>query len=141
DLWLSYGEGGFRSVPRIIFITEVGFREKYEDLKRSMALWLEGNPDVKMAFLIKFKETPQYRSPIDPAKLPEAVLKDVSLPIYEIRPEIEEGVDKQRGFLLIHGMKFAGRLSGFLEIWGRDSGTGKAARQGNPIVSIPLNRL
>jgi hypothetical protein len=94
-----------------------------------------------MAFLIKFKESPQYRSPIDPENLPEAVLKDIPLPIREIRPQIEEGVGKQCGSLLIHGFKFAGRLSGFLQIWGRDSTTGKAVQQGETIVSIALNEL
>jgi hypothetical protein len=135
DLWLSYWEDGPDSVPRIIFITEVGFREKYEDLKQSMVLWLEGNPDVKMAFLVKFKESPQYRSPVDAANLPEALLKDVPLPIHEIRPKIEEGIGKQQGSLLIHGIKFAGEMTGFLEIWHRDSRTGKATQLGKQIVS------
>ncbi len=90
-----------------------------------------------MAFLIKFTEKPQYCCPISTRNLPEAMLKDAHLPISKIRPEIGYHQDSNNGdgSLWIHGYKFVGKMSAYLEIWRHDPESG-AIRQGQPIVSI-----
>jgi len=132
-----YNDDGRDSESRIIFIAEVGFSETYEDLKRSMKLWLEGSQDVKMAFLVKFTEKPQYRSPKSTQNLLKAMLKDAHLPVSEIRPEIgyHQDPNDKDGSLWIHGHKFVGKMSAYLEIWRHDPESG-VIRQGQPIVSI-----
>ncbi|PGH11536.1 hypothetical protein AJ79_04793 [Helicocarpus griseus UAMH5409] len=65
----------------------------------SMKLWLDGNQNVKVALLIKFDETPQYRAPVD--------------------------VTERSGEVLIHGKVFVNRTTGYYELWGRNPSTGK----------------
>ncbi|KAK5445295.1 hypothetical protein LTS15_010076 [Exophiala xenobiotica] len=44
---------------------EVGFSEKYDDLREDLKLWLVGQPTCSMAVLINITESPPYRCPLD----------------------------------------------------------------------------
>jgi len=133
DLLLRFTEDDPKSPPQVIFIAQVGFSETYSSLKQSMALWLEQNAHVKIAVLIKVSEKPQYRTP---KSLPDTILKDTERRIDTIRQEAYEAIDDKEGLLSIHGVKFVGQMSAYLEIWTRDRETGKAVRRGDRIVSI-----
>lgn len=46
-----------------IFILEVGFSEKYEDLKMDVRLWIEGQESVTLVGIVGLQETPTYKNP------------------------------------------------------------------------------
>ena len=97
-----------------------------------MTLWLKKSSDVKLACLVKFSEKPNYRGP---RNLPETILATKSLPVKTIEAHLYKNIENRDGMLFVHGVKLMGRVTGFWEVWTKDSETGKAVRRGERMVS------
>jgi len=71
-------------VSEVKFVAEVGFSETYEELVQDAKLWLEGNETVSLVMLVKLKEDPCYRCPIQ--NLTESEFAEIEFPpMKEIR--------------------------------------------------------
>ncbi|KAL7623144.1 hypothetical protein AAE478_006825 [Parahypoxylon ruwenzoriense] len=117
------------------WVLEVGFSETYELLIR---LWLQGSSQVSMVTIVKFCETPPYRSP---------------LPIYnnetgeELDPRTAAGIppdfrairtkdvilERQYGSATYKGFRWVEQISEvWMETWVPNE-DGRAVQRGNPI--------
>lgn len=132
DLLLQYSDLSRGIPPQTNFIAKVGFWESYDDLRRSMVQWLKGNPNVKLAFLVKISENPRYQSP---KQLPEETILMRELAIGDFKQKIFDIAEDRHGQLFVHGNKYVGAFSMSLEVWVRDS-EGEVVRKGEPIVSV-----
>jgi hypothetical protein len=116
------------------FILEIGLSETYEDLLQDARLWLEGNDYVSIVVLVKFVETPKYRSP----RLRTKDLVDLDFPK---APELKEhhfNMEGEYGPVSYKGIKWAGVISeAFLEVWKRDPTTRLAVMDGVRTVWSP----
>ena len=114
-----------------VFVVEVGFSETYSELVQDVHMWLNGKRDATIAVLVKLDESPAYRCPIRDLNGQDLErLELLGIP----RPSDFNAVGEY-GLILHNGMVWVGRVSGFMEVWGRDPGTGLATRIGDRIVS------
>ena len=131
DLAVDFADADGNLDPK--FILEVGFSETYEQLVEEASLWLEGAPQVSVVLLIKFEESPPYRSPIH--KLTDQELVELQFP---------RSVRTERGRFISHGaygpisyngLQWVGGFSTvFAEVWRLDSTSGHAAQTGDRVV-------
>ena len=117
-------------------VVEVGLSETYEELIEDVKLWIEGNSDIRTAFLIKIEEDPRYRSPT--SKLENDQIVALGFPHHrDLDPcmvALEDPTDSF-GPLQLNGLTWVGKMSIFLEIWNRDETTGDAKQAGPRMVS------
>ncbi|KAK2741164.1 hypothetical protein FQN55_008427 [Onygenales sp. PD_40] len=115
DIMISHAPDA-ATISSPFFLAEVGFSESYEDLVRTMKFWLDGHEKIKMAFLIKFQESPRYSG----KKCFVALAKEVVANAEEYADD-RDGFkpDDSAGILQAHGAPLVGRITAFLEIWER----------------------
>ena len=65
-------------VSEVKFVAEVGFSETYEGLIQNVKLWLEGKKTVSLVMLVKLKEDPCYRCPMQ--NLTESEFAELEFP-------------------------------------------------------------
>lgn len=82
---------------------------------------------------MKISENPKYQSP---KVLSEKMVAMRNQSVNDIQKKFYEIVERKNGELFAHGSQFVGVVSGFLEVWVRDSKTGEPVRKGEPIVSV-----
>ncbi|KAK2765224.1 hypothetical protein FQN54_008923 [Arachnomyces sp. PD_36] len=130
DLILDYGKT-LSDLPKALFIAEVGIAETYGDLLRSMKLWLKGNPETKLVFLVKVEEEPEYKAP---KTLSKDLIDILNQPVNVLQEKDFFGMLEERdGQIFAHGSRFVGSITAFFEVWVRDSETGKPVRKGERI--------
>ncbi|KAK2809074.1 hypothetical protein FQN50_004127 [Emmonsiellopsis sp. PD_5] len=139
------------SDPVPVLTLQVGFSEAYDELLLETRRTIEETTDVQATILINVKETPSYENPFrDTAKKATYRNRDtgenesIGTIIERLRLTPQEGElrleirreipDDVQSPLLFRGVQWAGRLRMELEIWVRDSETGKATRRVDPIV-------
>jgi hypothetical protein len=97
-----------------------------------MEIWLGENSTVKLVLLCKFSEHPVYRTP---KSVSQAVSAIKNLSLDEAESHIADATIERDGQTFIHNARFVGQISGFMEIWARDSQTGEGILRGNRVVS------
>ena len=130
DFMLKYIPTGAQ-LSKPIFLMEVGFSESYDSLAKTMRYWLESDEEIKLAFLVKFTESPGYNSKRILQHIPQNVLDNPK----GYLPRSLVDVNDCEGRLEIHGSTFVGTTTAFVEIWKPEPNTGKAMCWGNRIVS------
>src|SRR5437667_10262018 len=116
-------------ITEVKWVLEVGLSEGYEQLVSDMKLWLEGQPQVSMAVLVKMEETPTYNRPVDPG-MDDDDFKKLGIPEQpsdvRVRDFTRQG---EYGPVTYQGFTWAGRISRvFMEVWKLDPTTGLARR-------------
>jgi hypothetical protein len=125
-------------------------------LELSTRRTLDECKSVQTAILISIKESPSYKNPLSPLadatyKIPlrketrrenmDTVIRRLKHAAKDINPRSEilrYDQNDKRSPLLFHGVLWVGRMYAELEIWTRDSSTGKAIRRQDPIVSTTV---
>jgi hypothetical protein len=111
-----------------MLVAEVGFSEIYNDLVRDVHLWLNGNPNVAVAILVKINESPKYRGPIRQGLELLGLQGEGKNPEFNILGEF--------GPVLHKGQVWVGDLSkSFMEVRKRDPRIGVATSVGDRVVS------
>jgi hypothetical protein len=129
DMILSYAPNKTTAM-KPVFVVEIGFTESYTDLLKSMRIWLSGHEHVKIAFLVKFEESPRYSGKKCLSKLPPDLLSNADKYLKD-RDAVQ--LAWRDGKVFAHGASFVGHTKGFLEVW-RRSTSGKATLRGKRIV-------
>jgi hypothetical protein len=150
DMQLLYQESeSSRSVP--VLTLQVSFSQTYDDLLLVTRRTIEETRKVQATILINVKESPSYDNPLrgttkatyrnrDTGKNESigTIVERMQLRAQddELRSEIRREIpDDLQSPLRFRGVRWVGRLHMELEIWARDSETGKATRRVDPIVS------
>ncbi|KAM5494515.1 hypothetical protein McanMca71_000558 [Microsporum canis] len=128
-----------------VLVVEVGFSQQYESLKYATCRAIDETQSVNVSLMINLKETPAFRTP----------LLCPSSGVYR-HPVTKKNVDKNailawlnsseggnpppenpsdpESPLLFLGARWVGRIEGSLEVWIRDTKTGKAVRKLKPVL-------
>ncbi|KAK2806810.1 hypothetical protein FQN50_005672 [Emmonsiellopsis sp. PD_5] len=115
DIMISHAPDA-ATISSPFFLAEVGFSESYEDLVKTMKFWLNGYEKIKMAFLIKFQESPRYSGKKCFLALPKDVVANAEQ--YANDRDAFKTNDSD-GILQAFGAPLVGRITAFLEIWER----------------------
>ncbi|OQV11306.1 hypothetical protein CLAIMM_15162 [Cladophialophora immunda] len=115
---------------------EVGFSEKYDDLREDIRLWLIGNPTCSMAVLVNITESPIHQCPLD---FDLDLCDELGMP--------QDGDQMTEEHFTLHGdygpvefkgHQWVGQISEvYLEIWTRNPRTGVPRRRGGRISIVP----
>ena len=120
-----------------MFVGEVGFSQPYSSLVQTITTYLEGLPEVGMGIIVKYDEKPDYRNPAKAERVDPKLRDDLLHVNAEEVPNVTRQDTKDPySPLFINGLRWAGRLRGFFEVWIRDA-EGKPTRRGGRVVSIP----
>ncbi|KAK2741742.1 hypothetical protein FQN55_008242 [Onygenales sp. PD_40] len=150
NMQLLYTENKSSS-PVPVLTLQVGFSQAYDELLLETRRNIEETTKVQATILINVKETPSYENPLrDTARKAtyrnrdtgenesiETLIERLQLTSQEgkLRCEIHREIpDDVQSPLRFRGVQWVGRLRMELEIWVRDSKTGKATRRVDPIV-------
>jgi len=112
------------------FILEVGLSEPYEKLRQDAELWLNGTETVEIVMVIKLHEEPPYHCPTQ--DLLDDEFNGLQFPSKEAINDQLFFVDDDYGPARYKNYVWVGRITGFVELWGRDEVSGLATPLGNP---------
>ena len=123
-----------------IFALEVGFSQSSKSLEGRV--WdLLRDTAVKVCIVVDIRETPSYNNPLTYGT--EEVRNDnvekYSLERLRITPRRSlHLLDDNNPFspILIHGVQWAGELTGAVQVFGKDPKTGKAVEKTKKMVSL-----
>lgn len=131
DIMISHAPDA-ATISSPFFLAEVGFSESYEELVKSMKFWLSGHEKIKIAFLVKFRESPRYSGKKSFIALPREAMENA-----ERYANDRDGfkIDDSAGVLQAYGAPFVGRTTAFLEIWEQKPDSGDVVLRGERVVS------
>lgn len=139
DLMFAHKANGSLQPSTLVFIGEVGFSQPYTSLVETMKTYLEGLPKVGMGIVLKYDEKPAYRNPPNAAPV-DPKLRDELLRVDpdEVPHVTREDPKDPYSPLFINGLRWAGKLHCFFEVWTRDL-EGKAVRRGGSCCEYPVS--
>jgi hypothetical protein len=135
DFMISHRPGKTKTfIP--FFLAEVGFTESYKDLVKAMKYWLKDrHDDIKIAFLVKFDETPVFKGQRCFDSLDKQV---IAKPVYYAQRPLDFDMENVDGKVRAHGATFVGRTTAFLEVWELKGKSKTVGIRGKRIVSRVL---
>ncbi|CUS11006.1 unnamed protein product [Tuber aestivum] len=110
--------------PDVKFVLQAGLSETYGRLVEDARMWLEVRKTVSAVILVKIEESPSYQcqtqklSGEESRRLVFPMREGVGAPIFTLEHDYGPAVSK--------GLTWAGKITGFVEIWRRDPKSGLA---------------
>jgi len=126
-------------ICEVKFVLEVCFSESYCKLVEEAKVWLEGNETVSVAMLVNLVEDPCYECPTQ--NITEEEFAELQFPHSNEITKQPFTLDGPYGPAVYKGFTWVGRISGFVEFWRRDPGSGLATRTSGPMVSSSLRQM
>ena len=108
-----------QGMVNIKFVLEVGLSKSYEMLVQDARLWIEGDPNVNFVMIVKMEENPPYQSPV--RHLTDDQFEQHNFPEWKNINMKTFALDGEYGPASFMGLCWVGRISGFLEVWERDT--------------------
>ncbi|PWW73772.1 hypothetical protein C7212DRAFT_353694 [Tuber magnatum] len=116
--------------PEVKFVLEVGHAGEYTRLVQDAKIWLQGTDTVSAVMLVKVQEDPAYQNPTSRHSDEEFDQLEFP-PSHEIAHELFT-LDGAQGPAWYKGLRWVGRITGFIEIWKRDPVSRLAIRTFGP---------
>ncbi|KAG0633943.1 hypothetical protein HOY80DRAFT_1101749 [Tuber brumale] len=121
------------------FVLEVRLSETYDMLVEDAKMWLEGRETVSAVMLIKIVETPDYKCPVH--DLDNEQFSQLGFPNGQKITGKIFTLKHIYGPAIYKGLHWVGKITGFIEIWKRNPGSGSAVRFGDRIDLIDFSNL
>jgi len=108
-------------VTEVKFILEVGFTEPYSMLVQDAKKWIEGREAACIVMIVNMEENPAYKCPTrnlcdeEFSQLGFPPRREISMETFTLQGPYGPACYK--------GLQWVGRVTGFMEIWKRDSVT------------------
>lgn len=123
--------------PKHVAVLEVGLTQPYNELRDLVDAWFESRPALNTVLIVKLEEKPRYvRHSNVRHVLKRGAENFPSLNNIRVRDIQETNPDDPASALSIYGMPVLGRITGFMEVWTRDTKAGKPTQKGERIVRL-----